>query len=236
MSSGNDQKKVLNSWKEIAHYLGKGVRTAQRWENSGLPVRRIGNGPHAAVIAVREEIDRWVGSAKSGGVAATQQSPPLDLVSVRKTIALARYLRQRQRFLRQAHRSALESVASRLDALHSRIFQMSARRGFPYPEESVRYDDRFGGKPRNLIVTHAAQLGASMYASGMLILNASPSPEVIEMFVLQDSEPGKYLCAICKEPVELERSKTDGDGHAVHEECYAELLKQASREGLGEAA
>ncbi len=31
---------VLNSWKEIACYLGRGVRTVQRYERDlGLPVR-----------------------------------------------------------------------------------------------------------------------------------------------------------------------------------------------------
>lgn len=37
--------KTLNSWKEIAVYLGLGVRTAQRWElQLNLPVHRIGSG------------------------------------------------------------------------------------------------------------------------------------------------------------------------------------------------
>jgi hypothetical protein len=43
-----ESPKVLNSWKEIANYLARAVRTAQRWEcNSKLPVHRIGNGPKA---------------------------------------------------------------------------------------------------------------------------------------------------------------------------------------------
>ena len=28
------------------------------------------------------------------------------------------------------------------------------------------------------------------------------------------------LCAICNKFVPVESAKTDGDGHAVHEECY----------------
>lgn len=52
---------ILSSWKEIAQYLGKGVRTAQRWEAEyGLPVRRPKNGRHKAVLAIPEEIDAWV--------------------------------------------------------------------------------------------------------------------------------------------------------------------------------
>lgn len=32
---------VFTSWKEIARYMGKGVRTVQRWEQDfGLPVRK----------------------------------------------------------------------------------------------------------------------------------------------------------------------------------------------------
>jgi len=52
---------VLSSWKDIARYLGKGVRTAQRWErDSNLPVRRLQKSPKSAVIAVPAEIDAWV--------------------------------------------------------------------------------------------------------------------------------------------------------------------------------
>jgi hypothetical protein len=34
------------------------------------------------------------------------------------------------------------------------------------------------------------------------------------------------LCSICKKPVELESSKTDSNGVAVHEECYARKISQ----------
>ena len=51
--------KILSSWKEIAQYLGKGVRTVQRWEQSGLPVKRPSNGPQA-IIAYTDEIDAWI--------------------------------------------------------------------------------------------------------------------------------------------------------------------------------
>ncbi|HVT98477.1 MAG TPA: hypothetical protein VHE33_13320 [Acidobacteriaceae bacterium] len=51
---------VLTSWKEIAQYMGKGVRSVQRWEKEfGLPVRRPSSGSHHAVFAIAEEIDAW---------------------------------------------------------------------------------------------------------------------------------------------------------------------------------
>jgi hypothetical protein len=58
-------KAVLTSWKDIAQYLGKGIRTVQRWEDDlGLPVRRTKDGVKSSVLAVPAEIDAWVRSLK----------------------------------------------------------------------------------------------------------------------------------------------------------------------------
>jgi hypothetical protein len=53
---------VLTDWKQIAHYLGKGVRTVQRWERDlGLPVRRTQDQQRkSTVMAFAGEIDGWV--------------------------------------------------------------------------------------------------------------------------------------------------------------------------------
>ncbi len=51
---------ALTSWKEIAQHLGKGVRTVQRWEREGLPVRRPKDGQKGRVLAFAEEIDGWM--------------------------------------------------------------------------------------------------------------------------------------------------------------------------------
>src|ERR1041385_1519199 len=54
---------LLNSWKEISNYVGRGVRTVQRWERDfGLPVRRPGGHVRGSVIAMRKDIDEWLGS------------------------------------------------------------------------------------------------------------------------------------------------------------------------------
>jgi hypothetical protein len=76
---------LLNSWKEIATYLGRGVRTAQRWEKYGLPVRRLAPGPRASVIADARDIDRWIQSAKAHGIPAEEPSKP----ALVPTVALA---------------------------------------------------------------------------------------------------------------------------------------------------
>ncbi len=52
----------LSSWKEIAAYLGRDVRTAIRWEKErALPVHREASGPgRPTVYALVEELDRWM--------------------------------------------------------------------------------------------------------------------------------------------------------------------------------
>jgi hypothetical protein len=50
----------LESWKEIAAYLKRGVRTAQRWEQAeALPVYRHRHDKRGTVYAFRHEIDAW---------------------------------------------------------------------------------------------------------------------------------------------------------------------------------
>lgn len=59
--------KRLDSWKEIAGYLGRDVRTAMRWEKErGLPVHRV-PGKRSVVYALRPEIDDWLRVARSSG-------------------------------------------------------------------------------------------------------------------------------------------------------------------------
>jgi hypothetical protein len=58
----------LTGWKEIAAYLGKSVRTVQRWERqANLPVHRV--QPLGEVVyAFRSELDRW--RTTGGGASA----------------------------------------------------------------------------------------------------------------------------------------------------------------------
>ena len=51
---------TLSGWKEIARYLGCGVRTAQRWGRAGLPVRRPIPGRRAHVVASSDDVDSWI--------------------------------------------------------------------------------------------------------------------------------------------------------------------------------
>lgn len=53
----------LDSWKEIASYLRRDVRTVQRWEKKeGLPVYRHQHDKLGSVYAYKPELDQWFGT------------------------------------------------------------------------------------------------------------------------------------------------------------------------------
>ena len=59
VASTMSSPRALNSWKEIAHYLGANVRTAQKWERErNLPVRRA-QGARSRVSAEPAQLDHW---------------------------------------------------------------------------------------------------------------------------------------------------------------------------------
>jgi len=58
-----NDRPVLTCWKDIAQYVGKSVRTLQRWEReSGFPVRRTKSREKGGILAIPREIDSWVKS------------------------------------------------------------------------------------------------------------------------------------------------------------------------------
>jgi hypothetical protein len=84
--------RTLTCWKDIAGYLGKAVRTAQRWERElGLPVRRPEGTDHKyAIIAHTRDLDawmrtRWLTRADRNSGASTDGS---SLISAAKTLRI----------------------------------------------------------------------------------------------------------------------------------------------------
>jgi TolB-like protein len=71
-SEGPDR---LESWKEIAAYLGREVRTVQGWEkNEGLPIHRHQHARQGSVYAFKGELDAW--RAARAAVSEPPQAPP----------------------------------------------------------------------------------------------------------------------------------------------------------------
>lgn len=51
----------LDSWKEIAAYLGRDPRTVQLWEkHEGLPIHRLNHHSRASVYAYTGELEIWL--------------------------------------------------------------------------------------------------------------------------------------------------------------------------------
>jgi len=70
-----NSKRRLDSWKEIADYLGREVRTAIRWEKEKhLPIHRVPGGRRQAVFAFTDEIDAWLLSDPAAGLGIRDSS------------------------------------------------------------------------------------------------------------------------------------------------------------------
>jgi TolB-like protein/tetratricopeptide (TPR) repeat protein len=66
----------LDSWKRIARYLRRGVRTVRRWEvEEAMPVHRHSHNAQGSVFAFRSELDEWLRgrSAKTRAKGASAQ-------------------------------------------------------------------------------------------------------------------------------------------------------------------
>src|SRR5215467_8676575 len=87
-SLADSSDRRLGSWKEIATYLGRGVRSVQRWEREeGLPVHRLSHLKRGSVYAYKNELDEWWAS-RAGSLATldreeveTARKPEPDLPS-----------------------------------------------------------------------------------------------------------------------------------------------------------
>ena len=113
---------VLGSWKEIANYLGKGVRTVQRWERcSGLPVHRPSGSSKGVVVAFPAELDRW--ARRQDG---TQPLP--SALTIQRNLALSNELMSQTRMLRAVSRELMKSC-NQFVALSRRHFDEANRYG-----------------------------------------------------------------------------------------------------------
>jgi hypothetical protein len=90
------ERRILNSWKEIANYVGRGVRTVQRWEAQlGLPVHRPAGKDHSAVLAFSSELDEWLNRRPLRSSSASEALATSDGAAVQALIVKAEALLQR---------------------------------------------------------------------------------------------------------------------------------------------
>jgi len=107
----------LDSWKEIAAYLGRDLSTVMRWEKEkNLPVHRVPGGKRHAVFALREEIDVWLLGHPSESPDAPAETHPPPATGRRHrwlvvTGAAVLLLAVGAYFARRAPAAAIDSVA-----------------------------------------------------------------------------------------------------------------------------
>ncbi len=126
-----EESAVLSSWKDIARYMGKGVRTVQRWEHHlGLPVRRPNGASHkSAVLLDRSELDAWLATRFSARGAvrdlAAKGTEPSDSArnSLREGIRKARALRDANHALTQQISESIRLLTERCDRLSNHALE-----------------------------------------------------------------------------------------------------------------
>jgi len=71
----SEQTDRLESWKEIAAFLGKTERTVMRYEELGMPVHRLPGAKRSRVTASRAELTQWL-NAGTRPEALVEPAPP----------------------------------------------------------------------------------------------------------------------------------------------------------------
>jgi hypothetical protein len=128
----NYEAKVLTSWKEIATYLCKGVRTVQRWEQTlGLPVQRPNGKPKGIVFAARDDLDKWLATNWAQRLIETTSSfkPQPANDELEASIREFRRLRQSNRELLRDLKRTIHTVKASSDALTRTVCLHSVTRG-----------------------------------------------------------------------------------------------------------
>lgn len=86
--TGHPEK--LESWKQIAGYLDRDIKTVQRWEHQeGLPIHRLLHNGHGSVFAWKLELDRWLESRQQDPDPVQQGRRPIPLDRVLCWLAIA---------------------------------------------------------------------------------------------------------------------------------------------------
>jgi hypothetical protein len=117
--------RIFSSWKEIAAFLGRGVRTVQRWETTlGLPIRRPNGYGSNVVVASESELRQWL---RQAGPRSPTHQTATDAAIIQK-------------------------IAEKLDAVeqeNQRLQQMLSRMEARFEQIENALDPRFNGNGRS---------------------------------------------------------------------------------------
>jgi CheY-like chemotaxis protein len=171
-SNPSSSKPVLTSWKEVAKYLGKSVRTVQRWERHfGLPVRRLGEAEKSAVVAYPEELQAWLRSYfhTQPGVGASRKPENERIARLRR---LTKVMGVRSEEVHQRLAAVIQSVNTAQAHLHGG--SDAPLRGFTI----LAVDDN---------EAHNYSLSRILERSGSSVLRAFTGQEALELARRQPS-------------------------------------------------
>jgi hypothetical protein len=152
---------VLSCWKDIAKYLGKGVRTVQRWEREfELPVRRPKSANRKSAVAAHpRDLDAWL-TSRWALRAAKETAEPLETAAeliglktaIKERIHTARALRAQQGRLIHELSAAMQMLVQNCDLL---------ARGKVLGSPQVRENSATGGD-RSSLASELVSLSALM--------------------------------------------------------------------------
>jgi hypothetical protein len=125
---------ILSGWKDIATYLGKGVRTVQRYEEElQLPVRRPAGRTRGSVVATKSELDAWVAASpvrEQLPMATDSGSRPTPfLAGIAQGLHEMRMLRAQMRELRSEMKVSVSLLQASVVELRGSVQEKSATHG-----------------------------------------------------------------------------------------------------------
>jgi Tol biopolymer transport system component len=159
-----DPEDRLDSWKAIATYLNRGVRTVQRWEQTdGLPVRRLSPDKKASVFAYRSELDAWWASRPPDA----REEPSAEQAVAPEIPAVPH---------RQANLAVVASIAAGLILAAALVVFGALRRGSEFDAPRFATNAQFSSND-------GLDLNAGFSPDGQLVTYASDRTGSFEIFV-----------------------------------------------------
>src|SRR5262249_7001167 len=110
-------------------HLHCGVRSAQRWQGEGLPIRRVTSSPRSHVFAYSEQLDSWL---RDGDL---RQAHDTDRISVHlRSQQLVAQMRESRQTLHQN----MTNLRGAMDMLRDRRREIAATPTLFLPSDKVR--------------------------------------------------------------------------------------------------
>ena len=146
-----NDRRLLSTWKEIAAYLSRGVRTVQRWELTyRLPVRRHGNDS-GSVFAFADEIDAWLSRSRPASDPYVRPTVIVVDVIVPEALSDLKLSLEGAKFNVLTAFSAAEMLATAQKYPVDGVVVDSIVLDLPLPELGAALGNALPGKPRILV-------------------------------------------------------------------------------------